>query len=88
MLDEFSTTMDRLFELDDYCKDYVYKNYDGKINTDDDISKYFKKKFKFSVWSKYECDYIREVIEINRKEKWKKKIRARERRKVKKLATN
>lgn len=76
--DKTLTSMDRLFELDEYCKEYAYKNYTAKIDTHEQIAKYLKKKFKFTPLSEYECDYFVHTIGVYREEKEQKKIRARE----------
>ena len=84
----FDTSIDRLFELDEYGKEYVYKNYTAKLDSFNAVSKYLKEKFNFKTLSDYECDYFLETLDLYREEKWKKKIRARERRREKKLQNN
>jgi len=81
----WETSIDRLFEIDEFGKEYIYKNYSAKLDTFADAAKYLKEKFNFEVLSDYECDYFIDTLELYRKEKWEKKIRARERRKAKKL---
>lgn len=84
----FDTSIDRLFQLDEYAKEYVYKNYTAKLGSFGAVSSYLENKFDFKTLSDYECDYFLEDIDLYRKEKWEKKIRARERRKEKKLQNN
>jgi galactokinase len=81
----WETSIDRLFEIDEFGKEYIYKNYSAKLDTFADAAKYLKEKFNFEALSDFESEYFLEIVEDFRHEKWQKKIQARERRKAKKL---